>query len=331
MIIFLSICKIFGILLLILACILALILFVPIFYELDVDIDGKSCNIKVNWMFRLIRFRFRFHERIEAVLSILFLKIDFTDPQSKAKREKRKEQKAVKKAKKARKAYVKQTAKRQKAAEKKRKAYYRKKKKIRTQQEAGRKESSAVSGSVQTGIQETKRSEASGPGLQHSETASSDVRTDHLVYHDPGQKDKGFSKKGRLDGGEQKVKKTLGTMQKVKDLFHKVSEHQIIGILWPKLQLFLMRIRPRVLKGCIEFGLEDPATTGQIVGGIAVIPFFYQTDLKIIPDFEAEDAYLKGKIYIKGHILCIHLVILIISLIKEKNIRKFVSVLRKKK
>lgn len=333
MIIVLSICKILGILLLVLACILALILFVPLFYELDVDIDGKSCYIRVNWMFRLIRFRFRYHKKIEAVLSVLFFRLDFTDPKSREKRKKKKAEKAVKKAEKARKAYEKQIAKRESEAEKKRKAYQKKREKYRVQQQNVNQEEPAVESlSEQKGIQETKRTESSGAeaDMRISGLASESVKKDDSG-HDDSEPESRSDIREKLADESQKAKKALGMIQNVKDFLHKVSEYGIIGIIFPKLQVFLMRIRPRVLKGCIEFGMEDPAATGQIVGGIAMIPLFYQTNLRIIPDFEAEDAYIKGHVYTRGHILCIHVIVLIIQLIKEKNIRRFISEIRKKK
>lgn len=308
MVIVLSICKIFGILLLVLACILLLILLVPVSYELDLDIDERTYKFRVSWMFSMVRFRFQFRERMEAVLSILFFKIDFTNPEEKEKREKKKERKTAKKAAKTRKAYEKQAAKRERKAAKKRKAYLRKRNKHRTQQDV-RQEASTGSAFSETESGKTKNPESQKAAAK------------------PEEKD---SIKEKLVTKSQTVKKAVGTVQRIKEFLHQVSEHQIIYIILPKLQLFLMRIRPRALRGCIEFGLEDPALTGQILGGIAMIPVLYQTELQIIPDFETEDSYIKGKVYTRGHMFPVHLLLFVLQLVKEKNIRRFIRVIRKK-
>lgn len=60
---------------------------------------------------------------------------------------------------------------------------------------------------------------------------------------------------------------------------------------------FFQIIKPSQLEGRIHFGLDDPAYTGQILGGLALIYPLYQNYLMIEPDFENAclEGYLKGK------------------------------------
>ena len=85
MVIVLAVGKTVLILLLILVCIAAVLLLAPICYELDLDLEEKRADVRASWLLRLVRFRFRMEERMEAVLSVLFFRRDFLDPEEKKK------------------------------------------------------------------------------------------------------------------------------------------------------------------------------------------------------------------------------------------------------
>ena len=135
----------------------------------------------------------------------------------------------------------------------------------------------------------------------------------------------------------EKLKSAHGTagsiLDKVKTVLAVIRylrEQELISAVWVKLQVFLLHIRPRRLSGHLKFGLSNPADTGQVLGVIAMVPLFYQTELQIEPDFEAEDNYIQGQVYVKGHICCIHLVILIIRLLRDEKIRTLIRRIREK-
>ena len=97
MMIFLLILKIIGIILCVILGVLAVILFVPVFYEADANIDEMDYKVRIHWLAKLIRFEFRWKEKAHAVLKILWFVIDFTDPEAVAARKAKKEEKARKK------------------------------------------------------------------------------------------------------------------------------------------------------------------------------------------------------------------------------------------
>ena len=110
-----------------------------------------------------------------------------------------------------------------------------------------------------------------------------------------------------------------------------MREQELIPAVWTKLKTFLLHIRPRVLQGHLQFGLSDPANTGQVLGGFAMIAYVYQTELQIKPDFEAVEYYIKGQLYTRGHICCIHLVVLLIRLLLDKKLRGVIHMIRENK
>ena len=59
-------------------------------------------------------------------------------------------------------------------------------------------------------------------------------------------------------------------------------------------------VRPRKLQGSIHFGLEDPATTGQLLGVVGMLYPVYRNHFVIAPDFEQQ--IFEGKIYAKGRV-----------------------------
>jgi len=240
MIIVLSVCKIIGIVVLAVLALLAALLFLPVSYEIDADIDHQRYLVRVHWLFRLVRFRFFYGEKAELILQVLFFQLDFLDQE---KRQKRKEKKAVK-------------------AEK------RKKKKKHTKEE-------------------------------------------------PEQE----AEKGLLQ-------KVFGVLRTVTRTAGRALEYDISDAIWPGLQIFLFRIRPRRVRGTLEFGFSDPSATGKIVGGLALIPLFYQTDLRVVPDFETEQTYFSGNFYAKGYMMLFHVVMLLIRWIRQKNVRVFIGAAR---
>lgn len=293
MIILLAIGKTVLILFLVLICILAVVFLMPISYELDVDIDEKRVDVRVNWLFKLVRFRFHLKERLEAALFILFFKRDFTDPEARKKRAAKKQKKLQR-----------QERKRKRKLKRQRKDFEKKRTVTPRPQEK----------QADSGIHE--------PAEEFQTSQETGQETDQEAA--PGVKrslGKLLEAAGNVFGYVNVFRRILGL----------VREYEIISLVWPKLSRFLGRIRPRKMRGRIVFGLEDPAATGQLTGVIAMIPLFYQTEIRISPDFETDETYIRGNIYIKGHMLLIHAVILIVGLVREKKIRSFIGAVRKRK
>lgn len=337
MMIFLLILKIIGIILCVILGIVAVILFAPVFYEADANIDEMDYKVRIHWLAKLIRFEFRWKGKAHAMLKILWFVIDFTDSEAvaarKAKKKVKSRKKLIKQQKKEAKKREKQTRQRQKEAQQEqadREARAQQREAFRKQQEEA----------------ETKKVEAVNADDSLGKEAS--VAQDKEAYEKAGQaesenirQESAESEKAEANESKvsvlEKLKSAHGTagsiLDKVKTalaVIRYLREQELISAVWVKLQVFLLRIRPRKLSGHLKFGLSNPADTGQILGVIAMVPLFYQTELQIEPDFEAEDNYVQGQVYVKGHICCIHLVILIIRLLRDEKIRTLIRTIREK-
>lgn len=307
MMFFLTILKIIGIVLCVILGIIAVILFVPICYELDADIDQKEFKARIHWLGRLVRFEFRWKEKAYAVLKILWFVIDFTDPEAVADRKAKKEAKARKKQLKQQKKEAKEREKQARQNEKEK------------QQEAADREARAQQ------REEFRRQQGEAEKTERRDISEkSDCAKTVQREEKQSVLDKLKAAHGKANSIKDKVKSGISVIQFLR-------EQELIPAVWVKLKVFLLHICPRVLQGHLKFGLSNPADTGQVLGGIAMVPFLYQTELQIEPDFEAEDNYIQGQVYSRGHMCCIHLVILIIRLLRDKKIRSVIHTIRENK
>ncbi len=233
MIYVLSAGRVVGIVFLVIAIIVAAILFFPLTYKMDVDLDQMRMSFKIHWLFRLVRFRFRFEDEMELAVAVLFFTIDFLDEERNARRRER------------------------------RKNRDRKNNRERV---------------------EKSRSERIFGFIRNSGHAISLIR-----------------------------------------------EYEILYDVLPLINVFMFRIRPRDIHGHVEFGLKDPSRTGEIVGAVAAIPFIYQTDLTIDPDFDTEVSYVNGDVHANGHILVLHALMLIVGLIRRESVRAFFGEFRRRR
>lgn len=99
------------------------------------------------------------------------------------------------------------------------------------------------------------------------------------------------------------------------------SNKEAILYIGKELIYLLKHMRFRKLKTSLDFSIGDPAVTGQVLGGLAALPFLYQYDVHIYPDFESEAAYLRGTFMIKGHLRLIHVLCSFLRLIFKKECR----------
>ncbi len=82
-------------------------------------------------------------------------------------------------------------------------------------------------------------------------------------------------------------------------------------------------IRPKDLSGFVHFGFEDPATTGQVLGGLATCLIWYDSYVQVQPDFE--QACLDGHISGKGKFRFFSIIRLIIKILLNKNLIKVIK------
>jgi len=101
------------------------------------------------------------------------------------------------------------------------------------------------------------------------------------------------------------------------------DEHNksVVRKVWSELGYLIKHFKFRKIVTDLVFATGDPATTGQALGILCMIPTLYRYDFKIVPDFEAEEPYLKGTFLIAGKIRLIHVLMTVLRLIFDKEVR----------
>ena len=121
-----------------------------------------------------------------------------------------------------------------------------------------------------------------------------------------------------LKNGKEKI-------SDIKELISDETNKKAVSLLWKEMKYLLHHFRFRKIETDLCFGTDDPAATGQILGVLCLFPVLYQYKFHLYPDFEAEKLYLKGTFKIAGKVRMIHLLTSLVRLIREKEVRTFIK------
>ncbi len=131
----------------------------------------------------------------------------------------------------------------------------------------------------------------------------------------------------------EKIKCTIQSIcDKIKELIRKKEQLQAfvkdeknreaLRLIKNQLIYLWRHIRPRKLSLTCHFGFDDPAHTGQALAAGAVLYPLYKNKVRLYPDFE--NKVLEADGYMKGRIRIFPLLLIIIRLWKNKQIRAMV-------
>ncbi len=142
-----------------------------------------------------------------------------------------------------------------------------------------------------------------------------------LLHRKKKKKTKTKKKKKQEAAPTPLYKKVAGVGRLIALIF----EYDLLQALWPALAKFLKRLSPRRLDGELTFSLGDPARMGEVLGLVAVLPCFLESELSLTPDFEAEEGYVLGAIASSGRVKIVWIVAMLLSWIKNPTIRMFLK------
>lgn len=147
------------------------------------------------------------------------------------------------------------------------------------------------------------------------------------IYNESEEKSRTIASEGKPQ--KESKKKNKGK-NKVDVTFIKqqlTDEHNrlVVRKVWAEFCYLVKHFKHRKVITDLIFSLGDPATTGQVLGVLCMIPALYQYEFKIVPDFEADEAYIKGTFLVAGKVRLIHVLITILRLIFDKEVRLVVK------
>ncbi len=105
------------------------------------------------------------------------------------------------------------------------------------------------------------------------------------------------------------------------------DEHNksVVRKIWSELCYLLRHFKFRNITTDLVFATGDPATTGQVLGILCMIPVLYRYNFKVVPDFEADETYVKGTFLVTGKVRMIHVFVVLLRLIFDKEVRLVVK------
>lgn len=119
----------------------------------------------------------------------------------------------------------------------------------------------------------------------------------------------------------RKLKKGFDTIGDWKAYLESESFARVRLAFGRELPPLLRHLLPKRIRGYLNFGFEDPAVTGKALGGLAML-LGLTDQLKIIPDFQEKK--LEADITAKGRIILLTLVIHVLKLVLNKDVRALI-------
>ncbi len=191
------------------------------------------------------------------------------------------------------------------------------------------KSKETTKGTVEETVEETVNEETSVPQNEEEVLQSEKIENKIADKTEPKEKKKGTKKKKKQNVLER-IKYTIQSIcDKIKALKQKLDEvtefikdethRAAFRRLLKEMHRLLHFLKPKKFHLNMEFGFEDPAQTGQVLGVISMLYPFFEKNIDVTPDFQNQ--VLKGNVFIKGHFRGIYFIILGFNLLFDRNIR----------
>ena len=328
--IILSILKIIGIILLVLLClallIILLVLFVPIRYRMEASKEAEGeqqihAVVEATWLLHLLNIRFRYPEKAYIHARLAWITLFRSDQQKKNESESESDTKQTK-----------PTSKEENPA------VADKKTDMLSEFES---ESMADSTSESVLIIDTT--------LEVKRGAESDSDSDLNSVSDSEEPPENTSKLKLLTEKViwcarqiwKLVKNIRYTIQSFYDkirkivkrfrYYYKIIRSDLFRRAWEKCSGEVMRllksIAPQSIKGALHIGMEDPATTGQILGYYGILYPIIGGSIDVVPDFD--QTICEGDIKIRGHITLFRVVKTACVMYFNKDIRRVIRLFKR--
>jgi len=109
--------------------------------------------------------------------------------------------------------------------------------------------------------------------------------------------------------------------EKVVIFFEDELHRTAMGTAWETVIQVLRHVLPGKIKGHVEFGTGDPASTGKALGVLGVFYAWYGKGITVVPDFY--EKRIVAELRFRGRIRCGTLLVKGIRLLRDKNVKRF--------
>ena len=120
-----------------------------------------------------------------------------------------------------------------------------------------------------------------------------------------------------------KIKKLAHQKDEVLRILGKTETKTAMKFVWSKLGRLLKHILPRKIKGYLAYGADNPATTGQVLGILSVLYARTGQLLEIRPNFTEKQ--LECDVLVKGRIQVFTLLVIAVKVVLNKELRQVIK------
>lgn len=117
------------------------------------------------------------------------------------------------------------------------------------------------------------------------------------------------------------IKEALKKIKDVRTFLTDERHREALPLIFTELKYLLTHFKFRRIQTDLTFSMGDPALTGQVLGGLCMLPFLYRYQVQVYPDFEAENTYVTGTFDIKGRARGLHIAVSAVRLLGKKEFR----------
>ena len=160
-----------------------------------------------------------------------------------------------------------------------------------------------------------------------------------------GKKKPGFFQKVKLSFHKfcKKVKEIPGKLQKkrsdartgadtakeqirnIKSMILEETNQNAVLCMLREVRYLLGHYLPGKGTGTLRFSMGSPDLTGKALGAMSLLPFWARSKMVVMPDFISESFYIKGILFITGHVRGLHVLVSGVRLIRDRNVRKLIA------
>jgi len=135
---------------------------------------------------------------------------------------------------------------------------------------------------------------------------------------------------------ESIISKIKGIIERIREVYAKIKKiltdeknQEAVTHIKNEIIYLIKILLPKKSKIDAVYSTGSPDTTGQLFGILACFPSFYNKNWKLLPDFEADDAYFKGSFWGKGRVYGYQIVGIILRILFDKNCRRLYTIINK--
>ena len=126
-----------------------------------------------------------------------------------------------------------------------------------------------------------------------------------------------------------KIKAVLDNIQYYREVLESDPFRQSLQMCKGELGWVFKRLKPDKFEADLVVGMEDPATTGEILAIFGMLYPLIGQHVRIAGDFECEKTRVEGRLYIRGKIRMFTFLRTVLRIYFSKDIKKLIKILKK--